>query len=137
MMTRDDALAFAWMIFLSIVITFATLSLVGARDLGQWGDIDPEIAKWYRDLKQPDSGISCCGSADSYYCIEKARGSQVICEISDDRDNEALRRKPIPNGTMIEVPPNKINRDANITGHAVIFLSYGGYVWCFVGVSGS
>lgn len=108
-----------------------------ARDLGQWGNIDPAISEWYRSLKQPDNSVSCCGEADSYYCDEHARGSQLYCVIDDDRDNEALKRKPIANGTEILIPDNKLNRDPNPTGHGVVFLSYGGIVWCYVGIGGT
>lgn len=121
------------MIFLIVFLVHAAF----ARDLGQWKDADPELRAWYQSLIQPDSGISCCGEADSYWCDEGARGQQVICTINDSRDDNALKRHPIPNGTVIEIPPNKINRDPNPTGRAVVFMSTAGYVWCFVGISGS
>jgi len=109
-----------------------------SRDLGQWKNADPEISAWYRALKQNDSPtISCCGEADSYWCDEGARGSQVTCTINDDRDDAALMRKHVPNGTVIEIPQHKINKDPNPTGHAVVFLSVAGFVWCFVGINGS
>lgn len=110
---------------------------VFARDLGQWGNADPELKQWYESLKQPDTGISCCGPADSYWCDEGARGSQVICTINDDRDDAKLMRQHVTNGTVIEIPPNKINKDPNPTGRAVVFLSRAGFVWCFVGISSS
>jgi hypothetical protein len=39
-----------------------------ARDLGQWQNTDPQIARWFRALAQPDTypPISCCGEADAY-----------------------------------------------------------------------
>jgi hypothetical protein len=97
----------------------------------------PELDQWYANIKQPDTGISCCGPSDSYHCDEGARGSQVTCKINDDRDNAKLGRIPVPNGTVIEIPQHKINKDPNPTGRAVVWLSSGGFVWCFVGISGS
>ena len=131
-----------WQIIIGAVFTLAFI-LVGmksctARDLGQWGNADPEVSQWYRSLKMPDlPNASCCGEADSYWCIEKSKGDQVLCVIDDDRDNIALRRTPVANGTIIEIPPHKINKDPNLAGHAIVFLSSGGAVYCFVGISGS
>lgn len=121
-----------------VVILVLSIKAAFARDLGQWKDADPELRAWYQSLKQPDvPAISCCGEADSYWCDEGARGQQVICTINDNRDDAALMRKHVPNGTVIEIPQHKINKDPNPTGHAVVFLSMAGYVWCFVGISGS
>lgn len=97
----------------------------------------PELDAFYKNLKQPDTGISCCGEYDSYFCDEGARGSQVTCVINDDRDDKKLRRIPVPNGTVIDIPQHKINKDPNPTGRAVVFLSPARHVWCFVGISGS
>ncbi len=97
----------------------------------------PDLDKWYSSVKQPDTGISCCGLSDAYWCNEGSKGSQVYCVIDDDRDNASLGRKPVPNGTVINIPAHKFNKDPNPTGHAVVWLSTAGHVWCFVGVSGS
>lgn len=97
----------------------------------------PELDQWYSTRKQPDTGVSCCGPSDAYFCDEGAKGSQVVCTINDTRDNAALSRHPIANGTVIEIPPEKINKDPNPTGRAVVWISPYGFVWCFVGISGS
>lgn len=101
-----------------------------ARDNGRWADRDPRIRAWYDSLMQPDREISCCGKADAYYADTYViKNGQLIATITDSRGNS------IPVGTQIVVPPNKINKDANIVGHVVIFL--GGraeapIVYCFV-----
>lgn len=123
-------------VFVVILVAF-TLAVIGAafcRDLGQWND--PEMAAWYRSLKQPDTGISCCGEADSWYCSEHAQETQVYCVIDDERDDEKLMRRHIDNGTRIDIPPNKLNRDPNRAGRAIVFLSSGGYVYCFISAGG-
>lgn len=97
----------------------------------------PELDEWYSSRKQPDSGRSCCGPSDAYWCNEGARGSQVICTIDDNRDDKKLSRLHVPNGTVVEIPPHKFNKDPNPTGRAVVWLSPAGFVWCFVGISGS
>lgn len=138
-MKHEDRQFLAAVFFLAAAFLVFAFFVIGAhaRDLGQWND-DPEKSAWYRSLKQPDMpAISCCGEADSYFCDEHARGSQVYCIIDDDRDNEKLKRQPRANGTVIEIPDNKLNHDPNLEGRGVVFLSAGGYVYCFIGAGGA
>lgn len=114
------------------LFTLVFVSLAFAHD-----PANPELDQWYATRKQPDTGISCCGPSDNYWCDESARGSQVICTINDDRNDAELHRMFVPNGTVIEIPPHKLNNDANPTGHAMVWLSPSGFVWCFIGNSGS
>lgn len=100
----------------------------------------PELNEWYATLMQPDNPTaSCCGIADSYWCDEiHVRDGKTFCTITDDRPNEPLKRTPFPIGTEIEIPDRKLKWDrGNPTGHAVVFLSSGGAVYCFVQSSGS
>ena len=89
---------------------------------------------WYVDKDVRGVGMPMLDALEAG-CI--AKGSHVQCVINDDRDDVALKRIPVPNGTIIDIPPNKINRDPNPTGRAVVFLSSAMFVWCFVGISGS
>lgn len=111
-----------------------------ARDLGQWDDADPMISAWYASLRQPDNPqISCCGEADAYWADKaEIEGDKVFAIITDDRPDEPLRRRNVPVGTRIEVPPHKLKWDAgNPTGHVVIFLSRNLDVYCYVQGSGT
>jgi hypothetical protein len=121
-----------------VIIVFVALALGSAlpgdaRDLGQWEDSDPAVKAWFQALLQPDTivpgtrrGTSCCGEADAYYVDVSVQRDQVIATISDDRDDEKLRRQHEENGTPYVVPPNKIvgaeQRAGNPTGRAVLFL---------------
>jgi hypothetical protein len=119
-----------------VFLIWLILNPVLAKNAGQWSLVDPEVRSWYESLKQPDTGISCCGEADSYFCDEHAEGNQVYCIIDDDRNDTDLKRHHIDNGTRIDIPTNKLNHDANLVGHGVVFLSGSNYVWCFVGIGG-
>ncbi len=119
-------------VFSLLMISAAMVSCAQAHD-----PASPELDEWYATRKQPDTGISCCGPSDAYFCDEGARGQQVICTINDDRDDRPLHRIHVPNGTVIEIPPHKFNKDPNPTGRAVVWLSSSQFVWCFVGISGS
>ena len=110
-----------------------------AHDKGQWGNTDPLIRDWHQSLMQPDNpNASCCGEADAYWADEiHVRGGKTFATITDDRPDAPLKRPHVAVGTEIEIPNHKLKWDrSNPTGHAVIFLSRVGYVFCFVQGSG-
>ena len=118
-----------------------------ARDQGQWGNTDPELRKWYSGLMQPDvPTASCCGEGDAYWADQiKVRDGKVYAIITDDRPDEPLKRMHVDVGTEIEIPNNKVKWGAtdpdktefkNPTGHGVVFLSTGKYVFCYVSPGG-
>ncbi len=121
----------------ALIVFFYSISFKPsyARDLGQWENSDPTIREWYRGLMQPDNpAASCCGEADAYWADEiHVRNGKTYATITDDRPDEPLGRPHVPNGTEIEIPNHKLKWDrANPTGHGVVFMSPGGYVFCFV-----
>lgn len=120
------------------------LGSVHAKNLGQF-DSDTDRAKWFRDLKQPDSpSVSCCGESDAYYCDELHSATNLetnettnSCIITDDRDDAPLGRVHVPIGTEIVIPNQKMMTGNQIfgenpTGHNIVFLSSARFVWCFV-----
>jgi hypothetical protein len=111
-----------------------------ARDVGQWETSDPTVREWYRSLKQPDNpSVPCCGTADAYWADEiVVRNGKTYARITDDRPDAPLGRPHVDIGTEFEIPDRKLKYDAgNPTGHAVIFISAGGAVYCFVQGSGA
>jgi hypothetical protein len=110
-----------------------------AHDEGQWSNQDPAVRDWYQHLMQPDVPTSsCCGEADAYWCDTlHLKGDKTFCTITDDRPDAPLKRPHIDVGTEIEIPMNKLKWDrGNPTGHAILFVSKAGYVFCFVQSSG-
>lgn len=105
-----------------------------ARDVGQWEETTSEIREWYRSLMQPDAPwVPCCGESDAYFAEAFVRGGKTYARIIDDRPDEPRHRPHVPVGTEIEVPNHKLKYDAgNPVGSAVIFLSVGRAVYCFV-----
>lgn len=117
-----------------------------AHDEGQWGNNDPAVSEWYRELKQPDNpNASCCGEADAYWADEiHVRDGKTFAVIDDPRPDEPRRRPHINAGTEVEIPPNKLKWDrSNPTGHGIIFIGRPGYmnapgtVYCYVQSSGT
>ena len=103
-----------------------------AGDLGQWEAVDPGMVP---GLMQPDvPNASCCGEADAYWADEvHVRDGKTYAVITDDRPDEPRGRPHVDIGTEIEIPNNKLKWDkSNPTGHGIVFLSRGGYVFCYV-----
>lgn len=123
------------MVRFALILTLLA-SAASARDLGQWNEANPYIGKWFKALKQPDNKwMSCCGEADAYWADQTETGpnGELYAIITDDRDDEPLRRHHVPIGTKILIPPHKIKWDqGNPTGHIVIFLSSVDEVFCYV-----
>ena len=135
-MTAEDRMLRAWRLMLYSLIVFVA-ALIAFAAFAHDHD-HPELDKWYAGLMQPDNPqTSCCGKADAYWCDDYfAKDGKAFCKITDDRVVEG--RPPVPVGTVIEIPPWKLKWDrGNPTGHAVVFLSSGGHVFCFVQASGS
>jgi hypothetical protein len=110
-----------------------------AHDSGQWSGSDQKVREWYQALMQPDNpSMSCCGEADAYWCDDYyGRNGKAYCRITDDRPDAERNRRHIEIGTEFEIPEVKLKYDrSNPTGHGVIFLSRGDYVYCFVAPGG-
>lgn len=121
--------------FVSIVLALCIATSAFAKDDGQWENADPTIRNWYSGLTQPDNpSASCCGETDAYWCDTiHIRGQKTFCAITDTRDDAPLHRRHIDVGTEFEIPNHKLKwNEGNPTGHAIIFLSKGDYVYCFV-----
>lgn len=126
---------------LGILILLATVFIQAAfaRDLGQWGEADPATREWFQTLMMPDApATSCCGEADAYWCDDvHVRQGRTYCRITDDRADGPRGRPHRDVGTEVEIPDFKLKWDrGNPTGHAIVFLSKSGYVYCFVQAMG-
>lgn len=139
MNTERRYLALAIVAVLSLIALLFSIRITPARDVGQWDGSDPKIVEWYRELMQPDNpNASCCGEADAYWADEiHVRDGKTFAKITDDRPDEPLKRPHREIGEEFEIPDHKLKWDrSNPTGHAIVFLSRGGFVFCFVQGSG-
>lgn len=122
-----------------MVLALVVLAVLVANNAFAHDNNRPELNDWYSSLMQPDAPTSsCCGKADAYWCDDiSVRQGKTFCKITDDRDDRPLGRPHVPMGTEIEIPNHKLKWDAgNPTGHAVVFLSVAGHVFCFVQAGG-
>lgn len=123
---------------LLVVVVVLTIAAI-AHDEGQWAKADPAIKWWYDHLMQPDNPTtSCCGEADSYWADSfEVDGDKYVAIITDTRDDALLKRKHVDIGTKIVIPNHKLKFDqSNPTGHGIVFLSRGDYVYCYVAPGG-
>lgn len=131
---KNPWLAAAIVCMLALIVFLYSIPIARAHDHDH-----PELDRWYAGLMQPDAPTSsCCGKSDAYWCdIIKVRNGKTFCTVTDDRDDRPLKRPHVSMGTEIEIPNHKLKWDrGNPTGHAVVFLSVAGYVFCFVQAGG-
>lgn len=123
-----------------IVACWAVLAMMAiavARDTGHWSEVEsnPAVHEWYQHLTRPDvpTGI-CCTEADAYWADEFFfKDGKMFARITDDRPDAPLGRPHVENGTVFEIPPEKLKySEGNPTGHGVLFISIAGYTWCYV-----
>jgi hypothetical protein len=135
-MTAEDRMRSALKILIFSVVLAVVLLALMAKAFSHDHD-QPELDGWYAGLMQPDNPTaSCCGKTDAYWCDDYyAKDGKAFCRITDDRVVKG--RPPVPVGTEIEIPERKLKFDrGNPTGHAIVFLSAGGAVFCFVQAGG-
>ena len=133
-----DGLFFVLGVLVGLFAHFA-ISVVSARDLGQWEQVSPSIREWYRTLMQPDHPeVSCCGEADAYWADSyEVKESQYVAIVTDTREDGPLGRPHVPPGTRFLIPPEKLKYDqSNPTGHGIVFLSRNGFVYCYLAPGG-
>ena len=81
-------------------------------------NVDPALSGWFRSLRQPGTGISCCSMAD--------------CRTTDYRMTEEGYEALI-DGEWRPVPPERVlDHTENPTGRAVVCYLPGKGVLCFV-----
>src|SRR5690242_4375759 len=81
-------------------------------------DADPNLAPWFRGLRAPGTGTSCCSIADCRPVESRIIGDHYEVFVE---------------GKWLRVPPDLIlNRTDNPTGHAVVCWTPTAGILCFV-----
>jgi len=88
-----------------------------AHDALAW--VDPERDAWFRSLKMPGTGGSCCSLDD--------------CEATDARQLDDGSWEAIVNGEWTPIPPDReVKTPLSIDGSAFVCNSPTGTIYCFV-----
>jgi len=94
---------------------------------GQHGQGHAENHDWYKELKQPGTGYSCCNGT--------ANGIEGDCRptrayLQDDGTWRALI-----DGRWVEVPPRVVLKQLAPDGNSHVCASRSGLIYCFLGGS--
>ena len=97
--------------------------VVSARDYGQYEDVPQHIRDWFKALKSPRYGNSCCDESDCARTEARTHGDQWEARA--------------PDGSWVVIPPDRIVLDqGNPTGEPILCASDSGEarwrVLCFV-----
>jgi hypothetical protein len=116
----------------SVVVSVVTLVCVavGLRvhaQNGNFGQGHAENHDWYKELKQPGTGYSCCNGTTN--------GIEGDCRptrayLQDDGTWRAL-----VDGRWVEVPPRVVLKQLAPDGNSHICASRSGLIYCFLGGS--
>ena len=124
----------------SVVVSFVTLLVCAAvglrvhaqvsaddRGIGEHGHGHAENHDWYKELKQPGTGYSCCNGT--------VNGIEGDCRptrayIQDDGTWRALI-----DGRWVVVPPRVVLKQLAPDGNSHICASRSGLIYCFLGGS--
>jgi hypothetical protein len=97
------------------------------HDQGWRGEGHAENHDWYRDLKQPGTGLSCCNGTTN--------GVEGDCRPTRAYVNEEGQWYALLNGRWVPVPPRVVLRDLAPDGRSHICASKNGMIYCFLGGS--
>jgi hypothetical protein len=115
-------LAFALAVPMAVVGSGASR----AQD-GHWGHGHAENHDWYKDLRQPDSGYSCCNG--------RSDGRDGDCRPTRAYLNDDGVWYALLDGRWVPVPPRVVLKQLAPDGRSHICASRSGMIYCFLGGS--
>ncbi len=111
-------------VLLSIALLSVFFGIRAFAQVGQHGVGHTENHDWYKDLKQPDTGYSCCnGTAD---------GIEGDCRPTRAYLTEDGTWRALVDGRWVLVPPRVVLRQMAPDGNSHICASRSGVIYCFL-----
>ncbi len=120
----------------SLIVAFASAAAVQSLaqqppqsegPSGHYGRGHAENHDWYKDLKQPGTGYSCCnGTTD---------GREGDCRPTRAYLTEDGTWKALVDGRWVPVPPRVVLKQLAPDGNSHICASRAGLIYCFLGGS--
>ena len=115
----------------TIALLFAAPSAAqdGKSDdfIGQHGQGHAQNHDWYQDLKQPDTGYSCCNGS--------ANGIEGDCRPTRAYLTEEGQWRALIDGQWVLIPPRVVLKQLAPDGRSHICASRSGMIYCFLGGS--
>ena len=94
---------------------------------GQYGQGHAENHDWYKELKQPGTGYSCCN--------RRTATSEGDCRPTRAYLNDDGMWYALLNGRWVPVPPRVVLKQLAPDGRSHICASKSGMIYCFLGGS--
>jgi hypothetical protein len=94
---------------------------------GQYGQGHSENHDWYKELKQPETGYSCCNG--------RSNTSEGDCRPTRAYLNDDGLWYALLNGRWVPVPPRVVLKQLAPDGRSHICASRSGMIYCFLGGS--
>jgi hypothetical protein len=94
---------------------------------GQYGQGHGENHDWYKELKQPGTGYSCCNG--------RSATSEGDCRPTRAYLNDDGMWYALLNGRWVPVPPRVVLKQLAPDGRSHICASKNGMIYCFLGGS--
>jgi hypothetical protein len=111
-----------------LACAFATVAALGVRAQdGHYGHGHAENHDWYKDLKQPQTGYSCCNGRSS--------SSDGDCRPTRAYINDDGMWYALLDGRWVPVPPKVVLKQLAPDGSSHICASKSGMIYCFLGGS--
>ena len=113
----------------SVVVLFVTFlcAAVGLRvaaQTGQHGDGHAEGHDWYKELKQPGTGFSCCNGTTN--------GIEGDCRPTRAYLNDDGTWRALIDGQWVYVPPRVVLKQMAPDGRSHVCASRSGLIYCFL-----
>jgi hypothetical protein len=99
----------------------------GLRAEGHYGHGHAENHDWYKELKQPGTGYSCCNG--------RANSADGDCRPTRAYLNDDGMWYALLNGRWVPVPPRVVLKQLAPDGSSHICASKSGMIYCFLGGS--
>ena len=125
---RLSALGFLLLSSLCIASVGARAQEAHEHAEGQYGQGHAENHDWYKELKQPGTGYSCCNALTDKDPNGDCRPTRAY--LQDDGTWNAMI-----NGRWTPVPPRVVLKDLAPDGNSHICASKAGLIFCFIGGS--
>ncbi len=119
---RSQSVALSLVAMIAAAAAVQTFAQDGHRNQGHAENHD-----WYKDLKQPGTGYSCCnGTTDGH----EGDCRPTRAYLTDDGTWKAL-----VDGKWVPVPPRVVLKQLAPDGNSHICASRAGLIYCFLGGS--
>ncbi len=127
LLTRSVVVSFVFILAAAVGLRAQTQVPADDRGPGNHGQGHAENHDWYKELKQPGTGYSCCNGT--------MNGVEGDCRPTRAYLQEDGTWRALIDGRWVEVPPRVVLKQLAPDGNSHICASRSGLIYCFLGGS--